>query len=250
MLAGFRCGDEHPLADAGSYHYTCPPTPNSTPVPPTPTATSAPSTNTGFLPPSASAPQTSNAGDNNGYQASPASAYADDASFAIDTKSGTNTSCTDNGKDKHAYYNYNFNLPATALIEGIEVRLDAPADATSGAPKICVQISSSGGSSWTNVMSTAALTTNELTYILGGASDTWGRSWSVANFSNANFRVRVTNVSSSPSRDFLLDWVAVKVYYRPSAVVFRSAEDVGTGVEDNVADAAQVEHIYLPLVSG
>ena len=31
-------------------------------------------------------------------------------------------------------------------------------------------------SSWTNVMSTAALTTNELTYILGGASDTWGRS--------------------------------------------------------------------------
>jgi hypothetical protein len=61
-----------------------------------------------------------------------AGAYAADASFAIDTKSGTNTntSCTDNGKDRHAYDNYNFNLPATALIEGIEVRLAARAYTT------------------------------------------------------------------------------------------------------------------------
>ncbi len=35
----------------------------------------------------------------------------------------------------------------------------------------------------------------------------------MANFSNANFRVRVINVASNASRDFSLDWVAVQVDY-------------------------------------
>ena len=106
-----------------------------------PTNTPAPSTSTGFLSPSANAAQTSSAGDNNGYQTSPANAYANDSSVTTDTNSGTNTntSCTNNGKDKHRYYNYNLNIPATAVIKGIQVRLDARADATSGSPKICVQ---------------------------------------------------------------------------------------------------------------
>jgi hypothetical protein len=57
------------------------------------------------------------------------------------------------------------------------------------------------------------LTTSEATYLLGGAADTWGRTWSSGDFTN--FRVRVTNVASSPSRDFSLDWVAVQVTYTP-----------------------------------
>jgi hypothetical protein len=40
-----------------------------------------------------------------------------------------------------------------------------------------------------------------------------GRSWSAANFGNTNFLVRVVNVASSTSRDFSLDWVAVKANY-------------------------------------
>ena len=51
-----------------------------------------------------------------------------------------------------------------------------------------------------------------MTYILGAATDTWGRTWSDVDFANANFRVRVTNVADSA--DFLLDWVAVRVTYR------------------------------------
>jgi hypothetical protein len=35
--------------------------------------------------------------------------------------------------------------------------------------------------------------------------------WTAANLSNANFRVRVTNVADSTSRDFSLDWIAVRV---------------------------------------
>jgi hypothetical protein len=43
--------------------------------------------------------------------------------------------------------------------------------------------------------------------------DNWGFSWTLSTLSNANFRVRVIDVSSSTSRDFLLDRVAVRVNY-------------------------------------
>mgnify|MGYP000199712099 CR=1 FL=1 len=194
--------------------------PSPTPGPTlTPTLTSTPPavTSTGFLSPAANAAQTSSAGDNNGYQTTPANAYANDAAFAVDTNSGTNSnlSYANKGKDKHSYYNYTFNLPATAAVQGIEVRLDARADATSGSPKVYVQLSWDGGATWTTAKPTTTLSTTEATYTLGGASDTWGRTWAAANFSNANFRLRLINVAGNTSRDFFLDYVAVNVTYRP-----------------------------------
>jgi hypothetical protein len=160
---------------------------------------------------------TSRAGDNNGYETSPAYAYANDSAVATDTDSGTNTntSCTNKGKDKHDYTSYNFNIPATAVIQGIQVRLDARADATSGSPKICVQLSWDGGATWTAAKSTPTLSTTEVIYTLGGVSDTWGRAWTPGNFSNANFRLRVIDVASNTSRDFFLDYVAVNITYQP-----------------------------------
>lgn len=200
---------------------TIPPTPNlgptNTPIPPTSANTPAPGTSTGFLSTSGNAAEASNAGDNNGYQAGPANAYANDSSVASDANSGTNknTSCTNNGKDKHHYSNYNFNLPASAVIRGIQVRLDAAVDAMGGSPNICVQVSWDGGTTWTAAKSTMTLSTTEATYILGSTSDTWGRTWSSGDFNNANFRIRVMDVASNPSRDFFLDYVAVNVTYQP-----------------------------------
>ncbi|MDQ3004574.1 MAG: M14 family metallopeptidase [Chloroflexota bacterium] len=175
-----------------------------------------PPVNTGLLSPTTSAAVTSGSGDNNGYQTSPSNAFANDGLFAVDTNSGTNnnTSCTSNRKDRHTFYNYDFSsIPGTATITGIEVRLDGRADNTSGAPKFCVEISSNGGASWTTAKSTSTLTTSEATYLLGGAADTWGRTWASGDFTN--FRVRITNVASSTSRDFSLDWAAVQVTYMP-----------------------------------
>lgn len=194
-----------------------PPVTTQTSIPPTATDPNlpVPSTSTGFLSPFANAAQTSNAGDNNGYQADPANAYADDSLVATDTNSGTKTktSCINNGKDKHRYYDYNLNIPESAFVKGIQVRLDARSDATNGSPKICVQISWDGGATWTTARSTTGLGTTETTYILGGVSDTWGRAWIPSDFSNANFRVRVINVASNMRRDFFLDYIAVNVTY-------------------------------------
>ncbi|MEC4749602.1 N,N-dimethylformamidase beta subunit family domain-containing protein [Methylomicrobium sp. Wu6] len=169
---------------------------------------------TGFLSPSSNLAVLLN-GDSNGFETTPANAYANDTLFAVDTNSGinTSTSCTNSGKDKHLYYNYNFNIPSGAVIKGIEVRLDALVDSTTGTPKMCVQFSWDGGLTWTATQNTTTLATSEATYVLGSATDTWGRAWTVTNFSNANFRVRVINVASNTSRDFSLDWIAVKVTY-------------------------------------
>jgi hypothetical protein len=155
-------------------------------------------------------------GDGNGFQSSPQNAYADDALNAVDTNSGTgsSTSCTGSAKDKHRFYNYGFTFPAGVSIRGIEVRLDAKVDGTSSSPKMCVQLSADGGSTWTPPKSTPTLKTSMTTFMLGSPTDTWGRSWTTDNFADANFRVRVINVSSSTSRDFSLDWVAVSVHYQ------------------------------------
>jgi len=173
-------------------------------------------TNTGLLAPNANAPVTGSAGDNNGFQTTPANAYVSDGLFAVDTNSGnnTNTACTNTGKDKHNYYNYNFNLPAGATIQGIEVQLTAKVNSTTSSPKMCVQLSWDGGTTWTTTQSTATLSTTNATYTLGGTANTWGRTWTVGDLSNTNFRVRIIDVASSTARTFSLDRVAVRVTYQ------------------------------------
>jgi hypothetical protein len=189
--------------------------PTPTPGPTnTPTATPPPSGNTGFRSPTANAAVTG--GDNNGFQTNPTNAYSDNGAYAVDTNSGNGnqTSCTSARKDKHNFYNYGFTIPGGSAIAGIEVQLQARADATTGSPRMCVQLSWDGGVTWTTAKTTANLTTSEATYTLGSAADTWGRAWSTADFSDANFRLRIINVASNTSRDFSLDWVAVRVTYQ------------------------------------
>lgn len=169
--------------------------------------------NTGLLNPSANAAQTG--GDNNGYQTNPTNAYNDNSVFTVDTNSGSNSnsSCTNSGKDKHLFYNYGITIPGTTIL-GIEVRLDARVDSTSGAAHLCIQLSWNSGSSWTSAQQTGNLTTSEQTYVLGGPSNTWGHTWTLSQLSNANFRVRIIDVASNTSRDFSLDWIAVRVTYQ------------------------------------
>lgn len=173
---------------------------------------------TNFLSPAANVAETSNAGDNDGFQTNPTRAYTGNNSSASDTNSGsgTSTNCTGIDKDKHQFYDYNISLPSSSTIDGIEVRLDAESDSTSNSPQMCVQLSWDGGSTWTVAKTTSTLTTNLQTYTLGSSSDTWGHTWTTSELSNSNFRVRVVNVSSSTSRDFYLDWVAVKVHSNSS----------------------------------
>ena len=169
---------------------------------------------TGWVSPTAEAAVTSGSGDNNGFQTNPTNAYSDNAAFAVDTDSGSNTtaSCTDSGKDRHTFSTYDFSaVPADASIVGLEVRLDMLVDSTSGSPNSCIELSWDGGTTWTSPQATNTLTTTEASYTLGGSANTWGHTWTVSELSA--FRVRITNSSTSSKTDFSLDWLPVKVYY-------------------------------------
>jgi archaellum component FlaF (FlaF/FlaG flagellin family) len=160
---------------------------------------------TGFLGPAAEAADTGGNGD--GFESSPANAFADD------NDSAANDTQTLSG-DRHRFYNYGFSIASGCVIQGIEVRLDWRLLDTAGNNSIDVELSWDGGTSWTAARTDSVETTTEHTAILGGSADTWGRAWSPADFSDANFRVRLTT-NNTAAQTFNLDWVAVNVYYAP-----------------------------------
>ena len=169
---------------------------------------------TGFRNPTAQAVATG--GDANGYETNAVDAFTDANGEAEDRDSGTNTtlSCTNAGKDRHAFYNYGFSVPAGSVISGIEVRVDVQLDNATG--YICAELSWDGGATWTTPKQTANLSTAFATYTMGAAADTWGRSWAAGDFSNPNFRVRLTSVANNTGARFRLDWVNAQVHYTPA----------------------------------
>lgn len=171
---------------------------------------------TGFRPCTAQAPEAG--GDGNGYQTTPANGCVDDGAVARDIDSGTNLllPCTNAGKDKHRFTTYGFNLPGVVTsINGITVRVEAAVDAVAGTNRICAELSWNAGVNYTAPQQVDITSTALTNYTLGGPAFLWGRAWAVGNISNANFRVRLTNVSSVATRDFSLDTVQVQVNYTP-----------------------------------
>ena len=158
---------------------------------------------TGYLSPTAQAADTG--GDGDGFESDPTNAFADDASSA--------TNVGGDG-DRHRFYDYGISLKSSCDISGIEVRLDWWLSALGGGNSIDVELSWDGGTSWTAAKTDAVESTSERSAILGGSSDTWGRTWSVAELSDSNFRARATT-NGSGGLTYYLDWAPVKVYYAP-----------------------------------
>lgn len=165
---------------------------------------------------SSQAAVTSGSGDNNGYQSYSSGACQNGGSYARDNNSGngSSTSCSSSQKDRHDFWDFDVSgdVPGGATVTGIEMRFDAWVSSSWGTNKMCVQLSWDGGSSWTSAQD-FNVGTWQNTYNVGNATDDWGHSWTIDDLSNGNFRVRVTDVSSSSSRDFRLDAVAVNVHY-------------------------------------
>lgn len=165
-------------------------------------AANQPSRQTPFLSCTANDPVTSGSGDNDGYEITPWNACDDGGGEAVDANSGTgpSTSCPSTGStdnDRHLFYDYDIPVPASSSVSGVEVRLDASATPAAGTRNLCVQLSWDGGASWSSSLSTTSLTASEQTYLLGGASSTWGHAWTPTQLSDANFRVRVTDVGDA-----------------------------------------------------
>lgn len=162
--------------------------------------------------------QADTGGNNNGYESNAGNACAVDGSVATDASSGTNTtnSCTNAGKDRHRFWGYAFGLPTTVTsVQGVTVQLDAGLNNNGGTSVLCVQLSWDGGGTWSAAKSVTMSGAAIATYTMGGATDTWGRTWVAEDFLSANFRVRVIDVTTQPNKDFRLDGLQVAVDYTP-----------------------------------
>jgi len=157
-------------------------------------------------------------GDGNGYEGTPGNGCAADGALAVDANSGTDTtlSCTGAGKDRHRFWGYAFGLPgAVTSVNGITLRLDAGMSNNGGTSILCAELSWDGGGTWTAPKQVTLSGTSVATYTLGGASDAWGHRWTPTELATANFRVRLTDVTSQSNKDFRLDFAGVGVAYTP-----------------------------------
>jgi hypothetical protein len=145
-------------------------------------------------------------GDNNGFEVVPVNGFTDDTAFAVNFNGPA---------DRHRYYDYGLAVPPGCRVLGIAVRLDWWLDATAGVSSMSVELSWDGGTTWTALKTDAIESTLEHTTTLGGASDTWGRTWSPPEVGDPNFRVRLVSNSTAAGRDFFLDWAGVELFYGP-----------------------------------
>ncbi len=155
-------------------------------------------------------------GDNNGYETNSASSCGDDNVSADDVNSGTgtSTSCTNTGKDRHRFSNFGLVLPTVATIRGVEVRTQSwLKSATTGTNKLCVQVSTDAGVTWTTALTATGLTATEKVFTFGSTSNLWGRTFLTTQFTDALFRVRVINTAKATTKTFALDTVEVRVTY-------------------------------------
>jgi hypothetical protein len=155
-------------------------------------------------------------GDRNGYETNRSALWgAPNGAFATDVNSGKNgggSGCTSGGDDKEVASGNALGSLGSSIL-GIQVQLTGSVNATAGSPRYCVQLSSDGGSTWTAAKQTLVLTTSTATYLLGGTADTWGRSWTAADF-GSGLRVRIIDSATSNSLTFSLDSVGVSVTYQ------------------------------------
>ena len=153
---------------------------------------------TGFKSPSAT-------GDDYSQWTNPTNAFASDDNDALEDRNG----------QRQDWYNFSFSLPAGATIDRIEVTVEGEDPNWSG-NGTDVELSWDGGASYTTTSYGATWPGgSEVTNTFGGGwVDTWGRTWSDAEFSDANFRVRLTKTGAD-FVGFNVDHIQVKVYYLP-----------------------------------
>lgn len=142
------------------------------------------------------------AGAGNGFEGSPDAAFADGAGFAANL---------DGPGDSHIYSGYGVSIPAGSAVVGIEARVDWWLDSVVGSSSLDVALSSDGVT-WTAPKVDTRESSRERSVVLGGGADTWGRAWTSAEISS--LRVRVTATSDRSVRDFFLDWIPVRIFYR------------------------------------
>jgi hypothetical protein len=118
------------------------------------------------------------------------------------------------GSAAHDWSAFNFGVPAGAFIKGIEAKIETRVSSLS-LGSYSISLSWNGGSNYTSSQSipSGLLGTSEQVYTVGGATDTWGHSWTVDEINN-NFHIKANFVAIGLGTVYI-DYIRVIVTYIP-----------------------------------
>jgi hypothetical protein len=120
-----------------------------------------------------------------------------------------NSRATFDHNDSTADYGFpDLGIPSGATISGIEVTIEGQ---TTGKNLTAALWNMSNSSPAYTSAQIATLSTTDNVVTLGSPTDKWGKTWTIADFADANFKVRVA-ATTSGGGNALLDQVQVKVY--------------------------------------
>lgn len=125
---------------------------------------------------------------------------------------------SDEGFSRYLYMtDFGFSIPAGATIDGITVTMNRWRETATGGGIQDSQVTLSGGTLAGDNKAEAGLWSTSDTNVdtFGGASDTWGNTWTPAQINSSNFGVtlRVYNTHTSSEREARVDYVTITVTY-------------------------------------
>lgn len=123
------------------------------------------------------------------------------------------------------WFDFNFPLPGDAIIEGIQV--DVEGNNQSQANGVDIELSWDGGASYTSSGKGAIWPISSVDSIesFGGPGDGWGRTWSAAECSDSNFRVRLTRKGATEGVDFQVDHIQINVTFSSDTYLLGASQD-------------------------
>jgi len=112
---------------------------------------------------------------------------------------------------------FSFGIPSGSTINGISIAAEFAVGAAAGPTAyLRLSLSYNDGANWTATKEDSNDSDVDVVRTYGGASDTWGRTWSDSEFANGFFRLKLEGKSNNASYHCDLDYLTVTVYYTPS----------------------------------
>jgi hypothetical protein len=135
---------------------------------------------------------------------------------------GVNATTSSSSSKDQDWSGFGFNLPSSATVNGIEVKVKYKTDCGFIANQFDAALSWNSGTSYTNTKGPSPICSSEYTTItLGGSADTWGHTWTVNEINNA-FRMRLSGSGRddpfgiSPNK-YYVDYITVNVFFTAPA---------------------------------
>ncbi len=132
------------------------------------------------------------------------------------------------GTEYHAFYTFGTenSVPSGATINGIRVQVEnAYTDSLTSTPSLAVRLSWDQGVNWSSFQTVTDGTSTEWSpthrdFYAGAYNDTWGHNWTspATDWSKLRIQVRFDCTGTGcPSRDWYVDHLGVRVFWRPAA---------------------------------